>query len=135
WSRARELLELNHDADPQVALLHFRDAERQQQALLAQRVELDHAIGPRAFDAIECIAQSTHPAAADPAGAAVDRIRAEFDARRADRRGWIDAHPAAAVEPDLGPRMRIRATHQQVLAARDPPAALVAGHHARRDAG
>ena len=49
--------------------------------------------------------------------------------------GRIDAPPAGARQPDLGPGVGMRLAHDQVAADRIPVAALVAGDDARRDPG
>ena len=56
-------------------------------------------------------------------------------ALRHRRRRRIDAHPAAAGEEHLGPCMGVRLAHGDDLVHGVEIAALVAGHHARRDAG
>ena len=50
-------------------------------------------------------------------------------------RGGIDARPALAVQPHLGPGVRLRLAHEQVAADRIPFAAEITGDDARRHAG
>ncbi len=63
------------------------------------------------------------------------RLRGRSRSLRGDRSGRIDAHPAPSFEPDFRPGVRIRLTDDQVAAHRVVFAALIAGDHARRDAG
>ncbi len=63
------------------------------------------------------------------------RFEPALDTLRSDGSRWIDAHPAAPFEPDLRPCVRLRLADQQIAAQRVEFAALVAGDHARRDAG
>ena len=62
-------------------------------------------------------------------------IEPALDAFRRDRRRRIDAHPAAALEPDLRPGVRVRLADEQIAADRVVLAALIAGDDARRNAG
>ncbi len=57
-----------------------------------------------------------------------------LDAVGRDCRSGIDAHPAAAGEPNFGPSMRIGLAHDEVIADLIEFAALVAGDDARRHA-
>ena len=59
---------------------------------------------------------------------------AALQAFRRHHRGRIDARPALAVEPDLGPRVRIGLAHDQVFADRVPLAAEISRDDARRNA-
>ena len=58
-----------------------------------------------------------------------------LDALRGHRRRRIDAQPAAALDPDLGPRVRVALPHDQVAAQGIELAALVAGDDPGRHAG
>ena len=59
---------------------------------------------------------------------------AALQALRRHHRGRIDARPALAFEPDLGPGMRLGLPHDEVAADRIPFAAEVTGDDARRHA-
>jgi hypothetical protein len=74
--------------------------------------------------------------AADGGGIGAHRIAdIAFDALRRDRRGGIDAHPAAPVDPDFIPGVRIALAQDPIIREAIERAALVAGDDARGYSG
>jgi hypothetical protein len=116
-----------------------REAEHgDQRPLVVLRVR-EHPLVPRVLHRfpveapqLQPVGRSEHRRAAGFGGA---RERAGgIDADRRDDRGRIDARPAAAAKPDLGPRVRIRLPHRDEAVHRIEFTALVAGDHARGQA-
>ncbi len=112
-----------------------------QQPLLRALVEPQNPLAPQLPQGVHAQPQIAQPGRIDPpahaegAFGAADGMRAADHPLRRDRRGRIDAHPAAAVEPHLVPGMRVALAQDPVIGVAVVGAALVAGDHARRNAG
>ena len=94
----------------------------EQQLFLRALIESQDALAPQLMQRIEPQAQDRRArACADASGRPCGLVRRErvvqavLDALRRDRRGRIDAQPAASVDPDLVPGMRIALAHDPVV--------------------
>ena len=110
------------------------------QRALTIEIEADHVAAPVVVDRIPRQLKALEERIVEPRehrnrvarrhGAAEPHL----DPRRRDRGRRIEATPLPADER-LGPRVRVRLAHDQVIAVRIDRAALVAGDHACRNAG
>src|SRR5690606_16699714 len=114
------------------------EAEPLEEHALRRFAVADHELVPARIERIPEMADRPDPAdaadrrAAEPGEA---RRRAALDPLRRDRGGRIDADPAAILEPDLRPRVRVGLPHDVEVAELVQLAAVIAGHDASRHAG
>ena len=131
-----------HERHAELFPVGVADVQPLEQPALLSLAEGDDLVVPERVRGIpgEAHLREQRVLAQEPAGQRLAALRERrfepaLDTLRSDGGRWIDAHPAAPFEPHLRPCVRLRLADQQIAAHRVVLAALVAGDHARRDAG
>ena len=116
-------------------------ADAAQQLLLQRRAVAQHPLVPDVVDGVqgqaEVAPQAVLAARQERQGVSGRQrgLDAALDPGRGDRAGRVDPHPAAPVEPDLGPGVGVGLADDHVVAQAVDLAAQVAGHHPGRHPG